>query len=99
MSEIEKAIDYFETQKKLFPHSYNVASGYFDIAIKSIGNQIPKKIAKDDKYYFNANDEPLGHGIYCPTCKEPICYENSQIDCFGYCTKCGQKLDWSENNG
>ena len=36
MNEIEKAIDYFETQKQLFPNSFNVLSGHYDTALESL---------------------------------------------------------------
>lgn len=43
MSEIQKAIDYFETQKKLFPNSFNVLSGHFDTAISALQNQAKRE--------------------------------------------------------
>ena len=53
----------------------------YDIAIKSLGKQIPKKMAFTPKYF------PCDY--QCPNgCKQ---YEAYKIN---YCPTCGQKIDW-----
>ena len=54
------------------------------LAIKALEKQIPKKpIVSDD--------------IICPNCSTILiyCLHTSEID---YCDKCGQRLNWSEEN-
>ena len=54
------------------------------LAIKALKKQIPKKpIVSDD--------------IICPNCSAILiyCLHTSEID---YCDKCGQRLNWSEEN-
>ena len=57
----------------------------FDMAIQSLEKQIPKKP--------NIHEEDiLGEYYSCPSCMN-----NELDDIFdNYCPRCGQKLDWSE---
>lgn len=67
MSEIQKAIDYFETQKKLFPNSFNVLSGYLDIAIKALKEQTKRCSHKQPCGWCSLFDKPCkevcGHDL------------------------------------
>lgn len=65
----------------------------FDIAIKALEKQLPKKGIKE-KITEGAN-EGL-HKYYCP-----ICYEKGDLsnkcNVGDYCSDCGQRIDWSEH--
>lgn len=64
--------------------SYDRLQVAFDMAIKALEKQIPKKPIK---HFVN----PFGFPYYeCPICGESdVCGQK-------YCDECGQKLDWSE---
>ena len=54
----------------------------FEVAIKALEKQIPKKPKERDCIGFNT--------LVCPVCKEALyLYEP-------YCDNCGQKIDWSD---
>lgn len=59
-----------------------------DIAecVDSLKKQMPKKPLNMGQFMW---DYPLGN---CPSCEEGV---NGGMD---YCDRCGQKLDWRENN-
>lgn len=64
-------------------------------AIKALEKQIPKKVNNLSEIYLEFGvGKKIKVGVYgnCPNC-------NYNIDIVGkYCTRCGQKLDWSEEN-
>ena len=64
-------------------------------AIKALEKQIPKKVDNLCEIYMDFGiGKKIKVGAYgnCPNC-------NYNIDIVGkYCTRCGQKLDWSEEN-
>jgi hypothetical protein len=66
------------------------------MAIKTLEKQIPKKP-------FKTMDENNPYYKYmpwcCPCCKETL-YEDTEWGNqeFAYCTDCGQKLDWSDED-
>lgn len=64
-------------------------------AIKALEKQIPKKVDNLCEIYMDfGTGKKIKVGAYgnCPNC-------NYNIDIVGkYCTRCGQKLDWSEEN-
>ena len=64
-------------------------------AIKALEKQIPKKVNNLSEIYLEFGvGKKIKVGAYgnCPNC-------NYNIDIVGkYCTRCGQKLDWSEEN-
>lgn len=58
------------------------------LACKSLEKQIPQKV----KYGYDEQDD-----ILCPNCNYAISYMDAYdkgVD--EYCSKCGQKLDWSD---
>lgn len=71
--------------------SYYRLSKAFDMAIKALEKQIPKKP------YLEGDGYADGHLVYdtwiCPCCSKS--YEVDYDD-YDYCPNCGQKLDWSE---
>ena len=64
-------------------------------AIKALKKQIPKKVGNLSEMYMDFGvGKKIKVGAYgnCPNC-------NYNIDIVSkYCTRCGQKLDWSEEN-
>lgn len=68
--------------------SYDRLQIAFDMAIKALEKQIPKKV----KNYELACDK---YGS-CPVCG--IQYQISKEEVVDYCNECGQKLDWSAEN-
>lgn len=59
-----------------------------DMAIKSMEKQIPKPVLVKDKTYYK--------DYFCPVCKkqQKDTRKNKREGC--YCERCGQKVDWSE---
>ena len=57
-----------------------------DMAIQALEKQIPKKPVKKS---FIVPYEGIN---VCPSCKEPLGGKRH------YCSKCGQKLDWSDED-
>lgn len=49
MSDIEQAIEYWESQKRLFPKSFNVVSGYVDLAISALREQQERRAQPENK--------------------------------------------------
>lgn len=64
-------------------------------AIKALKKQIPRKVNNLSEIYLDFGvGKKIKVGAYgnCPNC-------NYDIDIVSkYCTRCGQKLDWSEEN-
>lgn len=64
-------------------------------AIKALKKQIPRKVNNLSEIYLDFGvGKKIKVGAYgnCPNC-------NYNIDIVSkYCTRCGQKLDWSEEN-
>ena len=63
-----------------------------DLAIKALEKQIPKKPTTIDyeKYMDTVKNALFLKGAYwCPNCKHVV-------KCGTYCSDCGQKLDWSD---
>ena len=81
------ALNYFKVT--LGNGVYSEFVGVFDIAIKAIEKQIPKKpISTDEqnmRYVTNYT---------CPYCGKHF----SGTGIASYCYHCGQALDWSDNN-
>ena len=80
----EEAIKILEVAKTavewIAPLEYQVA---FDMAIKALEKQIPKKPKM-----------PLDEYWVCPMCGRKVEY----IYLYGHCMSCGQVIDWSEKN-
>ena len=58
----------------------------FDMAVKALEKQMPKKVKRTFK-----NDYDL---VYCPRCGVRFIQYGKP-----FCGECGQALDWSERNG
>ena len=67
----------------------------FSVAINALEKQIPKKII-----HFQYDDGRINYG--CPICKRKIISKIDDKWCAGdfqnFCDRCGQKLDWSEED-
>lgn len=64
-------------------------------AVKALKKQIPRKVNNLSEIYFDFGVvKKIKVGAYgnCPNCNYNIDIVNK------YCTRCGQKLDWSEEN-
>ena len=71
-------------------------------AIEALKKQIPKKVLYEDVGYDFHREVNL-YACICPSCGLHI-IEFSDIDVEhvgmnNYCNRCGQRLDWSEENG
>ena len=62
---------------------------YYTTAIEAVKKQIPMKP--------ETVDEELGFFV-CGNCKSSICYMDEK-ETHQHCLKCGQKIDWSEDDG
>lgn len=65
-------------------------------AIEALKKQIPKKVDNLSEIYMDfGTGKKIKVSAYgdCPNCKYNINIASK------YCTRCGQKLDWSEENG
>ena len=61
-----------------------------EMAIQALEKQIPKKPVNYDKHYYK-----------CPCCNEDLEIDNDMLFVYDeeppkFCIKCGQKLDWSD---
>ena len=87
-----EAIELIENDLKL--HSKDLSSKYKNglrIAIQALEKQIPKKPTPIDyeKYMDTVKNALfLKETYWCPNC-------NHVVKCGTYCSDCGQKLDWS----
>ena len=87
-----EAIELIENDLKL--HSKDLSNKYKNglrIAIQALEKQIPKKPTPIDyeKYMDTVKNALFLKGSYwCPNC-------NHVVKCGTYCSDCGQKLDWS----
>ena len=64
----------------------------FEVSIKALEKRIPKKPTPIDyeKYMDTVKNALFLKGAYwCPNCKHVV-------KCGTYCSDCGQKLDWSD---
>lgn len=61
-NKILQAIDYFETQKRLFPNSFNVLSGHFDTAIAALQEKAEREAGCE---YCNGH---VHAWKFCPQC-------------------------------
>ena len=64
-------------------------------AIKAIEKQIPKEVDNLSEMYMDFGErKKIKVGAYgnCPSCKQSVGIVSK------YCTRCGQKSDWSKEN-
>ena len=86
---VSEAIKHLETQKELFPRSFNVLSGMYDASLKALNKQMSKKVVKVTYRWPDGGEYTKD---FCPCCNEYLSQDEK------YCSECGQKLDWSEKN-
>ena len=87
MSEREAVLELREYAK----NSWGDLNESFELAIKALEKQIPKK---PEIWGDGYADGQLVYDSYdCPNCGKT--YELDYDD-YDYCPKCGQKFDWSE---
>lgn len=65
---------------------------YTEVAIEALEKQIPKK-PNNIKFLFDFSGDYYTNRGDCPNCGEEL-FRSSR-----YCNKCGQALDWGEENG
>lgn len=87
---VKEAIKHFELQEWLFPNSLNVLSGNMALAIAALKKQMPIKVVRESAVWPDGRDRVK---LFCPTCHEDLSPDEK------YCSECGQRLDWSENDG
>lgn len=73
----------------------------FNMAVEALEKQIPKKsIVTKHQYILKSSGEIKGYKLtHCPYCWEDkkVGYFDSLVDKnVKYCQRCGQKLDWSD---
>ena len=83
--DIEKAIDCLKADKEYLTDMKICDGEEMDIAIKALEKQIPKRP--------NKNFEKFS-GVWC-SCGKYL-GKGYFVDKQSYCTDCGQKLDWSD---
>ena len=91
MADAEKAIKTIQVAiadvEWNYPLDYSVA---FETAIEALEKQIPKKpVVVDEEYIFEKDEWEKDYE--CPSCGNPYAEDS-------FCSCCGQKLDWSDNN-
>lgn len=60
------------------------------LAIQALEKQIPKKVKN--------SGERIPFEWYCPTCGELLCDDGYKDTDIKYCDRCGQKLDWGDDD-
>lgn len=92
MKKLKKYTDIWFGVSPMLEGKEKEAKKGFDIAIKALEKQLPKKGIKE-KITEGANKGL--HKYYCP-----ICYEKGDLsnkcNVGDYCSDCGQRIDWSE---
>lgn len=85
------------------PFGSNISREASGLAIQALEKQIPKKPVHDGCF----DNEGVWHewnGIngrpydLCPNCNTNLCCEMPCDSKPNYCSKCGCRLDWSDNN-
>jgi hypothetical protein len=91
-NKILQAIDYLETQKRLFPKSFNVLSGHFDIAISALKEQAEREKGCE---YCNGNalkGVALTYFWGIPKVALHSGEELTESEKFKFCPNCGRDL-------
>ena len=86
MNSNKMALKYLKDLKKLLPNLSLIEA--INIALPALEKQIPVKVAHITRFY-DKEVEKWAHVGRCPKCWHS-CAEGE------YCPKCGQKLDWGE---
>lgn len=85
------------------PFGSNISKETTNLAIQALERQIPKKPVHDgcfDSYgmwrkWNGVNGRPYD---LCPNCNTNLCCEMPYDNKPNYCSKCGCRLDWSDDN-
>lgn len=92
MMTAEKALELLNDVE--FSEKYQGVQEYAEMLIvckEALEKQIPKKpVVVDEEYIFEKDEWERDYE--CPFCGSPYADDS-------FCSCCGQKLDWSENNG
>ncbi len=75
------------------PFGSNVSKETAKLAIQALEKQIPMK-----PYHISPVDDNDNANVECPECHATTDYAVNVIK-RGHCWKCGQLLDWSDENG
>lgn len=81
------------------------AKGYIDVLQKLVDCSTPNKPVlydlyneNDNDYVFDAKGNLYDSFTCCPTCKKQKIYDSEYDERFKYCSNCGQRILWSEEN-
>lgn len=74
------------------PFGSNISREASGLAIQALEKQIPKK-----PYHISQVDDNDNANVECPACHATTDYAVNVIK-RGHCWKCGQLLDWSDDN-
>ena len=74
------------------PFGSNISREASGLAIQALEKQIPKK-----PYHISQVDDNDNANVECPACHATTDYAVNVIK-RGHCWKCGQLLDWSDEN-
>lgn len=85
------------------PFGSNISREASGLAIQALEKQIPKKPVHDGCFdskgmwheWKGVNGRPYD---LCPNCNTNLCCEMPYDNKPNYCSKCGCRLDWSDNN-
>ena len=89
----EEAIEYL---MEPFGKSVETHKEAVEIAVTALEKQIPLRPVGDNNGGY---PEYFEEWIECPKCGEPIPEYTEENETTCYCLGCGQKLDWSSENG
>lgn len=100
---IKEAIKVIEAIKSSYITSGYVLCESLDIAIESLGKQLPKKakqsgVTVDGVFHPTNGIDGVPYDL-CPNCEMNLCTEGifaRDKRWVKYCNNCGQKLDWSK---
>lgn len=89
----EEAIDCLKKNKPT--SGFYMLQESVDMAIKALEKQVAKKPSFEGDGY-----DPDGNLVY-DTWICPCCEKHYEVDCeeYDYCPSCGQRIDWSDQDG
>ena len=98
---ITDALEMIKLNLKQFPNAFLALNGTWGECIKALEKQIPKKPRITVQKYMYHEEEISANFTHCPCCFDDIQlgYFDTLVDKgTPYCQRCGQALDWSEEN-
>lgn len=96
----QETLKHFNSLQKRYTTEHNgVMCEKVKIAIEAIEKQIPKKQRiTHHKYLCNGKEETVDL-MHCPICFEHMGYFDSLLNKgTAYCHRCGQAIDWSDDD-